>query len=348
LASTAREIMRECLPIKCVEAVFLAFYLTINMTDLVRIPIRFQSSVKNGSFVFKHIVMAVCQGKVWGALGLSRKKTLMYKDLKFDSLSSLLHNFQECYADIGHHVDHIGIGLPFGHNEHSSEPIHWRPLMIHFHASSPWSELTESIIETYVNKMDQIESHVCATGTLPEWFKKQFPSICPVVADGEDCDVDGDRFAGPGPGSPQKPRSYKRPLQRLAATASTVVPKSNAPTSNVKLGVTSSSSTTKSYGGGSQAKPNATQQRFTKESPPPKGGPRISQGEKEVTKPKPAPPSPRKLHLNKSNTTGKEASSPTKPSNCTSLSKQTSLALPSKRGAKKDTSDGEPVLPSLS
>eukprot|EP00514_Thraustochytrium_sp_LLF1b_P005026 CAMPEP_0184519772 /NCGR_PEP_ID=MMETSP0198_2-20121128/6807_1 /TAXON_ID=1112570 /ORGANISM="Thraustochytrium sp., Strain LLF1b" /LENGTH=266 /DNA_ID=CAMNT_0026910315 /DNA_START=51 /DNA_END=852 /DNA_ORIENTATION=- len=266
--------------------------------------------------------MAVCQGKVWGALGLSRKKTLMYKDLKFDSLSSLLHNFQECYADIGHHVDHIGIGLPFGHNEHSQE--------------------------TYVNKMDQIESHVCATGTLPEWFKKQFPSICPVVADGEDCDVDGDRFAGPGPGSPQKPRSYKRPLQRLAATASTVVPKSNAPTSNVKLGVTSSSSTTKSYGGGSQAKPNATQQRFTKESPPPKGGPRITQGEKEVTKPKPAPPSPRKLHLNKSNTTGKEASSPTKPSNCTSLSKQTSLALPSKRGAKKDTSDGEPVLPSLS
>ena len=177
LATTAREIMRECLPIKCIEAVFLAFYLTLNMRDMIRIPIRFQSSIQNGKFRFRHIIMAVNHDKTWGALGLSRKNTLMYKGLRFSSLSKLLNDFKNCYHDIGHELDHIGIGLPFGHDEHSLEPIHWRPLMVHFNNERRWDDLTENSIDTYANKLDIISTHVLVHGQLPKWFHEQFPNV---------------------------------------------------------------------------------------------------------------------------------------------------------------------------
>ena len=37
--------LREGLPIKCVEAVFLALYLTSEMEDIERIPVGFKSSL---------------------------------------------------------------------------------------------------------------------------------------------------------------------------------------------------------------------------------------------------------------------------------------------------------------
>ncbi|GBG30784.1 Vasohibin-2 [Hondaea fermentalgiana] len=180
LAGTAREIMRECLPIKCIEAVFLGFYLTLGMNDLVRIPLRFQSSVEqNGQFVFKHIVMAVGHKGRWGAIGLSRKETLMHRKIQFDSLAELIKDFCGAYGDLGHSVQHVGVGLPFGHCEHSMEPIHWRPLMIEFDgAARQWSEATEQAINTFVNRLEVIEPYVLAHGgELPTWFLDQHPTV---------------------------------------------------------------------------------------------------------------------------------------------------------------------------
>ena len=40
---TAKKILRDCLPIKCLEAVFLGMYLTNKMDDIERIPVSFKS-----------------------------------------------------------------------------------------------------------------------------------------------------------------------------------------------------------------------------------------------------------------------------------------------------------------
>lgn len=45
-----------------------------------RFPVCFRSSLEGR--VYRHIILAVRSGKVWGALGLSRRDTLMYKELK--------------------------------------------------------------------------------------------------------------------------------------------------------------------------------------------------------------------------------------------------------------------------
>ena len=45
ILSTARDIVRQGLPIKCVEAVFLALLLTAGWKDLDRIPVGFKTCV---------------------------------------------------------------------------------------------------------------------------------------------------------------------------------------------------------------------------------------------------------------------------------------------------------------
>ncbi len=45
-----------------------------------RFPVCFRSSLEGR--VYRHIILAVRSGKLWGALGLSRRDTLMYKELK--------------------------------------------------------------------------------------------------------------------------------------------------------------------------------------------------------------------------------------------------------------------------
>ena len=45
ILSTAREIVRQGLPIKCVEAVFLGLLLTTGWTDLDRVPVGFKTCV---------------------------------------------------------------------------------------------------------------------------------------------------------------------------------------------------------------------------------------------------------------------------------------------------------------
>lgn len=69
ILETAREITRQALPIKCVEAVFLGCYLTQGLRDLERVPISFKSQVDGNTY--KHIVLAVKHNSKWGAIGLS-------------------------------------------------------------------------------------------------------------------------------------------------------------------------------------------------------------------------------------------------------------------------------------
>ena len=87
ILETAREITRQALPIKCVEAVFVATYLTQGLKDLERVPISFKSQIDGQTY--KHIVLAVKHNSKWGSIGLSRRRELYYKDLVYDSFAEL-------------------------------------------------------------------------------------------------------------------------------------------------------------------------------------------------------------------------------------------------------------------
>ena len=76
---TAKEIIHESLPIKCLEAVVLSLYLTSPLLNIQRIAVGFKS--KFNSMYFRHVVLVVQHGGCYGALGMSRRKDLMYKPL---------------------------------------------------------------------------------------------------------------------------------------------------------------------------------------------------------------------------------------------------------------------------
>ena len=124
LMDVAKTIIRESLPIKCLEAVILALYLTSDLPAIQRFPLSFKTSFENNSY--KHIVLGIYYNGKFGALGLSRRNTLMYKDLKFDSLHELLKDFTQCYATCYHSVDRIKLGLPVNHDKQSMEVIMWK------------------------------------------------------------------------------------------------------------------------------------------------------------------------------------------------------------------------------
>lgn len=131
IVSTAKDIMKEALPIQCLEAVFLGAFLTAGIPDLDRFPVSFKSTT--GSTVHRHIILAVrhqqsaqpLQSK-WGALGLSRAGSLMDKDLKFQSLSELVQDYCREFERVYHKVVKVYIGFPFSHDIHSSEKVDWR------------------------------------------------------------------------------------------------------------------------------------------------------------------------------------------------------------------------------
>ena len=73
--------IKEALPIKCLEAVILGIYLTNGITGLERYPLSFRSAF--GSNVHQHVVLVVSWNGLFGALGMSRREDLMYKPLQF-------------------------------------------------------------------------------------------------------------------------------------------------------------------------------------------------------------------------------------------------------------------------
>ncbi|KAG8459878.1 hypothetical protein KFE25_010927 [Diacronema lutheri] len=122
---TARLIVRTALPIKCVEAVFVAVLLTQELSELERVPFAFKSRVDGR--VAKHIVLAVRQpGVGWGALGLSRRKELYYKELgSCAQLSDLYVGFLRGYEAVCHRLVRVRVGLPVPHDSFSAERLCW-------------------------------------------------------------------------------------------------------------------------------------------------------------------------------------------------------------------------------
>ncbi|KAL5008144.1 hypothetical protein ScPMuIL_013725 [Solemya velum] len=128
LMEIAKDMIRDSLPIKCLEAIILGIYLTNGFLGVERFVISFKS-VFNGN-VHRHVVLGVYYGGKYGALGLSRRDDLMYKPLYYKSLSDLVMDYLYSYRKYWHEVKKLKIGLPIPHDPHSYELICWKALIL--------------------------------------------------------------------------------------------------------------------------------------------------------------------------------------------------------------------------
>ncbi|XP_052769467.1 tubulinyl-Tyr carboxypeptidase 2-like isoform X3 [Mya arenaria] len=128
LMEVAKDMVRESLPIKCLEAIILGVYLTNGMMGMERFPIGFKTQF-NGNY-HRHVVLGIYHGGRYGALGMSRREDLMYKPLVYKSLSELITDYEKAYRKYWHDVKKIKIGLPVSHDPHSYEFIQWKSMTL--------------------------------------------------------------------------------------------------------------------------------------------------------------------------------------------------------------------------
>lgn len=124
LMDIAKEMTREALPIKCLEAVILGIYLTNSMPGVERFPLSFKSQFSGNHF--HHIVLGIHSGGRFGALGMSRREELMFKPLEFRTLVDLVQEFEGAYRGYWHTLCKVKIGQYVSHDPHSVEQIEWK------------------------------------------------------------------------------------------------------------------------------------------------------------------------------------------------------------------------------
>ncbi len=164
--------MREALPIQCLEAVMLGCFLTTKWQNVDRVPISFKSFVKPINRSFRHIVLAVRHQGKWGAIGLSRKDTLMYKKVKFPSLSALIKDYQLAYEQCWHVLKKVYVGFPFRHEPLSMAPIKWRVLNLRID-KHPWVEVADSL-DTYAKDLHKLADYYHHHQRLPDSFSATY------------------------------------------------------------------------------------------------------------------------------------------------------------------------------
>ncbi|XP_029441965.1 tubulinyl-Tyr carboxypeptidase 1 [Rhinatrema bivittatum] len=124
LMDVAKEMIKESLPIKCLEAVILGIYLTNGIPGVERFPISFKTHFSGNSF--RHIVLGVHCGGRFGSLGISRREDLMYKPAVFRTLSELVFEFEAAYRRCWHALKKVKLGQYVSQDPHSVEQIEWK------------------------------------------------------------------------------------------------------------------------------------------------------------------------------------------------------------------------------
>lgn len=141
LMETAKTMIREALPIKCMEAVVLSIYLTNGVPCLGRFPINFKSELPARVGIpqkyFYHVVLGLVHGSKFGAIGLSRRTNLMDKKLEHSTLNDLIQNFDEAYKACGHRLVKVRVGNLISHDSYSIAPIPWKGITIYPRAEEP-------------------------------------------------------------------------------------------------------------------------------------------------------------------------------------------------------------------
>ncbi|KER28701.1 hypothetical protein T265_13521, partial [Opisthorchis viverrini] len=128
LRDLAKLIIDAALPIKCLEATILAIFLTQGQEEFKRFTISFCSEFQGHPF--RHVVLGVYSNGKYGALGLSRRRDLMYKPLEYPSMISLIQSYIKAYSKHHHKLVRVKIGLPIPHDPHQFETIPWKGLVI--------------------------------------------------------------------------------------------------------------------------------------------------------------------------------------------------------------------------
>ena len=128
LMESAKEMIRESLPIKCLEATILAVHLTNGIPGLQRFTIGFKTQINTAWL--SHVVLGIYYNGKFGALGLSRRDDLMYKPLKFRSLYDIIDNYKTCYNKYFHVLKKVKVSYPIAHDPHSYEQINWKYLTL--------------------------------------------------------------------------------------------------------------------------------------------------------------------------------------------------------------------------
>lgn len=137
--------------------------------QLTRFPVSFKSSVDG--HVYRHIVLAVVHNGKWGTLGISRRDSLMYKELVFDSLADIVLDFKKSYERCCHELLKVYMGLPFGHDTHANGPIKWRALSLNLE-SAPWEENVQAL-DRFAREGPSLTEFLARSGDLPEEFQKR-------------------------------------------------------------------------------------------------------------------------------------------------------------------------------
>lgn len=171
ISSCAKEIIRLGLPIQCIEAVFLGCFLTAEFTGLDRLPLSFKSKCETNTH--RHIVLALRYENKWGAIGISRRPNLMYKEIIFPSLCDLIQEYKNSYASCGHRLIKIYIGLPFSHDVHSDMSILWR-VFKHTTYDCDFDELRPKL-DHYTSNMLRTFEFFRREGMLPSNDKRREP-----------------------------------------------------------------------------------------------------------------------------------------------------------------------------
>lgn len=162
--NVSKQLIKEGLPIQCVEAVFLGTTLTSGMDDLTRVPLSFKSKFIKGT-VHRHIVLALKVDGKWGAVGISRRPSLMNKPIKYTSLAELVQEYSQSYEACYHKLLTCYIGLPLPHDKFIDHPIKWRAIKIRVYGK-PASE-TEDNINAFSANMTRLYEHFAREGCLP-------------------------------------------------------------------------------------------------------------------------------------------------------------------------------------
>ncbi|KAI8612858.1 Vasohibin-domain-containing protein [Chytriomyces sp. MP71] len=123
LMKVAAEILKYGLPIKCLEAVVVATFLTNDLLELDRYAITFKTICQG--HVYRHIILAVKYASQWGALGLSRRSNLMDKPMEFETVDDLVSEYRRCYNGNFHEVVKVKLGgvIPHEHAGNTSFPV---------------------------------------------------------------------------------------------------------------------------------------------------------------------------------------------------------------------------------
>lgn len=162
ILSVSKQLIREAVPIQCVEAVFLGTYLTAGMEHVERVPLSFKTKFLRGT-VHRHIVLAVRHEGKWGALGISRRPTLMNKDLQFTTLADLVEDYRQSYEACYHKLLTIYIGFPLPHDVVVDHPVKWRANKIRIFNNPP--ETVRSKITSFTQSMGKMNEIFRREGT---------------------------------------------------------------------------------------------------------------------------------------------------------------------------------------